>query len=133
MSRQTVSEWSNLHWPFQTELSERRAQALRDVQQRLEEAALMAVEVLAQRLTSREAIRPGEVAALPHRSLGGNPLYPTAHSAVIENEILLVQGKLIPIPSVATSHSVPSQVMDSSEYMVPAVLLVKVPPMPQVM
>ena len=46
--RQTVSEWSNHHWPFQSELSERRAQALRDVQQRLEEAALMAVEVLAQ-------------------------------------------------------------------------------------
>jgi len=48
VSRQTVSEWSNHHWPFQSELSERRAQALRDVQQRLEEAALMAVEVLAQ-------------------------------------------------------------------------------------
>ena len=46
--RQIVSEWSNHHWPFQPELSKRRAQALRDVQQRLEEAALMAVEVLAQ-------------------------------------------------------------------------------------
>ncbi len=43
-----MSEWSNHHWPFQSELSERRAQALRDVQQRLEEAAFMAVEVLAQ-------------------------------------------------------------------------------------
>ena len=48
VSRQTVSEWSNHHWPFQSELSERRAQALRDVQQRPEEAAVMAVEVLAQ-------------------------------------------------------------------------------------
>ena|GEM_PF-6694441 len=48
VSRQTVSEWSNHHGPFQSELSERRDQALRDVQQRLEEAAAMAVEVLAQ-------------------------------------------------------------------------------------
>jgi len=48
VSRQTVSEWRNHHWPFQSDLSEPRAQALRDVQQRLEEAVLMAVEVLAQ-------------------------------------------------------------------------------------
>jgi DNA-binding LacI/PurR family transcriptional regulator len=48
VSRQTVSEWSNPHPPFQTELACRRARALRDVQQRLEEAALMAVEILAQ-------------------------------------------------------------------------------------
>jgi hypothetical protein len=47
VSRQTVSEWSNQDWPFQAELSKRRAQALRDVKQRLEQAALMAVEVLA--------------------------------------------------------------------------------------
>ena len=46
--RQTVSEWRNHHWPFQSELSKRRARALRDVQQRLEEAAFMAVEVLTQ-------------------------------------------------------------------------------------
>jgi len=48
VTRQTVSEWSNHHPPFQAELARRRAEALRGVQQRLEEAALMAVEVLAQ-------------------------------------------------------------------------------------
>jgi hypothetical protein len=48
VTRQTVSEWSNHHLPFQTELTRRRAETLRDVQQRLEEAALMAVAVLAQ-------------------------------------------------------------------------------------
>ncbi len=48
VTRQTVSEWSNHHPPFQAELARRRAGALRDVKQRLEEAALMAVEVLAQ-------------------------------------------------------------------------------------
>ena len=48
VSRQTVSGWWNGHQAFQAELSERRAQALRDAQQQLEEAALLAVEVLSE-------------------------------------------------------------------------------------
>lgn len=48
LSRQTVSGWCNGHQAFQAELSERRAQALRDVQQQIEDAALMAVEVLSE-------------------------------------------------------------------------------------
>ena len=48
VTRQTVSEWSNHHSPLQTELTRRRVCALRGVQQRLEAAALMAVDVLAQ-------------------------------------------------------------------------------------
>ena len=46
VTRQTVSEWCNHHDAFQVKLSERRASALRDAQQQLEEAALMAVTVL---------------------------------------------------------------------------------------
>ena len=46
VTRQTVSEWCNHHHAFQSELWERRTIALRDAQQQLEDAALMAVEVL---------------------------------------------------------------------------------------
>ena len=46
VTRQTVSEWCNHHDGFQAELASRRTSALRDAQQQLEEAALMAVEVL---------------------------------------------------------------------------------------
>jgi len=42
-SQQPESEWRDHRWPFQVERFERRAQALRAVQQRLEEAALMAL------------------------------------------------------------------------------------------
>jgi hypothetical protein len=70
VTRQTVSEWSNHHSPFQTELARRRAEALRDVQQRLEEAALLAVEVLAQ-IAADPAVAAGErikaSAAIPER------------------------------------------------------------------
>ena len=48
VTRQTVSEWCNHHGAFQAELSERRASALKDAQQQLEEAALIAVEVLSE-------------------------------------------------------------------------------------
>jgi hypothetical protein len=59
VTRQTVSEWSNHHHAFQAELTRRRAEALRDVQQRLEEAALMAVEVLAQ-IAADPAVAAGD-------------------------------------------------------------------------
>jgi transposase-like protein len=48
VTRQTVSEWCNHHDAFQDELSERRTSALRDAQQQLEEAALLAMEVLSE-------------------------------------------------------------------------------------
>jgi transposase-like protein len=48
VTRQTVSEWCNHHGAFQAELSERRASALRDAQQQLEAAALIAVGVLSE-------------------------------------------------------------------------------------
>ena len=48
VTRQTVSEWCNHHHAFQAELSERRSSALRGVQQQLEEAALLAVDVLSE-------------------------------------------------------------------------------------
>ena len=48
VTRQTVSEWCNHHDAFQAELSERRSSALRGVQQQLEEAALLAVDVLSE-------------------------------------------------------------------------------------
>lgn len=48
VTRQTVSEWCNHHDAFQAELFKRRTSALRDAQQQLEEAALMAVEVLSE-------------------------------------------------------------------------------------
>ena len=48
VSRQTMSEWCNHHDAFQAELSERRTSALKDAQQQLEEATLMAVEVLSE-------------------------------------------------------------------------------------
>jgi uncharacterized protein (UPF0147 family) len=43
-----VSEWCNHHDGFRAELAARRASALRDAQQRLEEAAHMAVDVLSE-------------------------------------------------------------------------------------
>ena len=46
VTRQTVSEWCNHHDGFQDELSARRDSALKDAQQQIEEAALMAVTVL---------------------------------------------------------------------------------------
>ena len=48
VSRQTVSEWCNHHDDFQAELAVRRSSALRDAQQQIEDAALMAVEVLSE-------------------------------------------------------------------------------------
>ena len=48
VTRQTVSEWCNHHDGFRAELSARRASALKDAQQQLEEAALLAVEVLSE-------------------------------------------------------------------------------------
>jgi hypothetical protein len=48
VTRQTVSEWCNHHHAFQAKLSERRTIALRDAQQQLEDAALMAVDVLSE-------------------------------------------------------------------------------------
>ena len=48
VTRQTVSEWCNHHDGFQAELVARRASALRDAQQLVEDAALMAVEVLSE-------------------------------------------------------------------------------------
>ena len=48
VTRQTVSEWCNHHDGFQAELASRRSSALRDAQQQVEDAALMAVEVLSE-------------------------------------------------------------------------------------
>ena len=59
VTRQTVSEWCNRHSAFQAELSERRTSALRDAQQQLEEAALMAVEVLSE--IARDSAVPASV------------------------------------------------------------------------
>ena len=56
---QTVSEWCNHHDGFHAELSARRASALRDAQQRLEEATHMAVEVLSE--IARDSAVPASV------------------------------------------------------------------------
>ena len=56
---QTVSEWCNHHDGFQAELASRRSCALRDAQQQLEDAALMAVEVLSE--IARDSAVPASV------------------------------------------------------------------------
>ena len=43
-----MSEWCNHHDDFRAELSARRTSALKSAQQQLEQAALMAVEVLSE-------------------------------------------------------------------------------------
>ena len=59
VTRQTVNEWCNHHDGFQAELSTRRVSVLRNAQQQIEEAALMAAEVRNE--ISRDSAVPASV------------------------------------------------------------------------